>query len=186
ILTLHQTRGVPWVEGNLMVQLVNSTPILILPFYSISAQVAYVTMVAVYNPQNNKIGIHQVSNIDDLTEVSKSVLKAYSSTISVNISLKPNYLQQVKAFLTENGLNVAEPVSVSANVVYMTGYVRAGEFQSTANLTLTRLVEFCNQHGLNTVNIWVERAGDKEIINIGVLMLTNQGVELHLVKIETG
>ncbi|MBO3839806.1 MAG: hypothetical protein QXN75_05940 [Thermoproteota archaeon] len=186
ILTLHQTRGVPWVEGNLMVQLVNSTPILILPFYSISAQVAYVTMVAVYNPQNNKIGIHQVSNIDDLTEVSKSVLKAYSSTISVNISLKPNYLQQVKAFLTENGLNVAEPVSVSANVVYMTGYVRAGEFQSTANLTLTRLVEFCNQHGLNTVNIWVEKTGDKEIINIGVLILTNQGVELHLVKIETG
>lgn len=185
ILTLHQTRGVPWVEGNLMIQLVNSTPILILPFYSISAQVAYVTMVAVYNPQNNKIGVYQVSNVDDWVEVSKSVFTAYSSTVSVNVSAKPNYLEKVKTFLALNGLNVAEPVSVSANVVYMAGYVGANEL-NTVNSTLTRLVDFCNKHGLKTVNVWMEKVGEKEVINVGVLMLTNQGVELHLVRIETG
>ncbi|MEM2979819.1 MAG: hypothetical protein QW385_00395 [Thermoproteota archaeon] len=184
ILTLHQTHGVSWVEGNLMVQLVNNTPVFILPFYSISAQVAYVTMVVVYNPQTNKIGVYQVSNVDDWMEVSKSAFTAYSSTVSVNISLKPDYLQQVKAFLTVNGLNVAEPVSVSANIVYMIGYVRADEFQSTANSTLARLVDFCNQYNLKTVNIWVEKVEGKDIINIGVLMLTTQGVELHLIQIE--
>jgi len=186
ILTLHQTRGVSWVEGNLMVQLVNNTPVFILPFYSISAQVAYVTMVAVYNPQTNKIGVYQVSNVDDWIEVSKSAFTAYSSTVSVNISLKLDYLQQVKAFLVANGLNVAEPVSVSANIVYMVGYVKAGEFQSTANSTLAKLVDFCNQHGLKTVNIWVEKIEGKDVINVGVLMLTTQGVELHLIQIEAG
>jgi len=186
ILTLHQTRGISWVEGNLMVQLVNNTPVFILPFYSISAQVAYVTMVAVYNPQTNKIGVYQVSNVDDWIEVSKSAFTAYSSTVSVNISLKPDYLQQVKAFLAANGLNVAEPVSVSANIVYMVGYVKTGEFQSTANSTLAKLADFCNQHGLKTVNIWVEKIEGKEVINVGVLMLTTQGVELHLVQIEAG
>ncbi|MBO3800675.1 MAG: hypothetical protein FGF52_06475 [Candidatus Brockarchaeota archaeon] len=186
ILTLHQTRGASWVEGNLMFQLVNNTPILILPFYSMSAQVAYVTMVAVYNPQTSKIGVYQVSNVDDWTEVSKSALTAYFSTVPVNISFKPDYLQQVKAFLNARGLNVAEPVSVSANVVYMMGYIRAGEFQRAANSTLTRLVDFCNQHDLKTVNVWVEKVEDREVINIGVLMLTTQGVELHLIQIEAG
>lgn len=184
ILTLHQTRGVSWVEGNLMVQLVNNTPVFILPFYSISAQVAYVTMVVVYNPQTNKIGVYEVKNVDDWMEVSESMFIAYSSTVSVNISLKPDYLQQVKAFLITNGLDVAEPVSVSANVVYIVGYVGAGEFQSTANSTLAKLVDFCNQHDLKTVNVWLEKVEDKEVIRIGVLILTAQGVELHLVQIE--
>ncbi|MEM2998350.1 MAG: hypothetical protein QW542_05320, partial [Thermoproteota archaeon] len=185
ILTLHQTRGVSWVEGNLMVQLVNNTPVFILPFYSISTQVAYVTMVVVYNPQTSRIGVYQVRNVDDWVEVSRSTLAAYASTLPLNITVKPDYLQQVKAFLVANGLYVAEPVSVSANVVYRIGYVKAEEFQSMANTTLAKLVEFCSQHGLKTVNIWVERAGDKEVINVGVLITTVQGVELHLVQIET-
>ncbi|MEM2050529.1 MAG: hypothetical protein QXO47_01980 [Thermoproteota archaeon] len=185
ILTLHQTRGVSWVEGNLMVQLVNNTPVFILPFYSISTQVAYVTMVVVYNPQTGRIGVYQVRNVDDWVEVSRSTLAAYASTLPLNITVKPDYLQQVKAFLVANGLYVAEPVSVSANVVYRIGYVKAEEFQSMANTTLAKLVEFCSQHGLKTVNIWVERAGDKEVINVGVLITTVQGVELHLVQIET-
>jgi hypothetical protein len=186
ILTLHQTRGVSWVEGNLMVQLVNNTPIFILPFYSISTQVAYVTMVVVYNPQTSKIGVYQVGNVDDWIEVSRSTLAAYASTVSANISLKPDYIQQVKAFLVVNGLNVAEPVSVSANVIYRIGYVKAEEFQSMANSTLAKLVDFCNQHGLKTVNLWTEKIGDRDMINIGVLIMTVQGVELHLVQIETG
>lgn len=186
ILTLHQTHGVSWVEGNLMVQLVNNTPVFILPFYSISAQVAYVTMVVVYNPQTSRIGIYQVGNVDDWVEVSRSTLVAYVSTLLVNITVKPDYLQQVKAFLVANGLHVAEPVSVSANVVYRIGYVKAEEFQSTANTTLAKLIDFCRQHGLKTVNVWVERAGDKDVINVGVLIMTVQGVELHLVQIETG
>ncbi|MBO3808825.1 MAG: hypothetical protein FGF50_04460 [Candidatus Brockarchaeota archaeon] len=185
ILTLHQTRGVSWVEGNLMVQLVNNTPVFILPFYSISAQVAYVTMVVVYNPQISRIGIYQVANVDDWVEVSRSTLVAYVSTLPVNITVKPDYLQQVKAFLVANGLHVAEPVSVSANVAYRIGYVKAEEFQSTANTTLAKLVEFCRQHGLKTVNMWVERVGDKDVINVGALIMTVQGVELHLVQIET-
>jgi hypothetical protein len=186
MLTLHQTRGISWIEGNLMVQLVNNTPILILPFYSISAQVAYVTMVAVYNPQNSKIGVYQVSNVDDWVEVSESAFAAYSSTILANVSLKPDYLKQVKTFLASRGLSIAEPISVSANVVYLMEYIKAGEFYSKADSAMEKLVDFCTQHGLNTVNIWVEKAGDKEIINVGVLMLTNQGVELHLVQIEAG
>lgn len=185
ILTLHQTRGVSWVEGNLMVQLVNNTPVFILPFYSISAQVAYVTMVVVYNPQISRIGIYQVANVDDWVEVSRSTLVAYVSTLPVNITVKPDYLQQVKAFLVANGLHVAEPVSVSANVAYRIGYVKAEEFQSKANTTLAKLVEFCRQHGLKTVNMWVERVGDKDVINVGALIMTVQGVELHLVQIET-
>ncbi len=186
ILTLHQTRGVSWVEGNLMVQLVNNTPVFILPFYSISAQVAYVTMVVVYNPQTSKMGIYQVGNVDNWVEVSRSTFAAYVSTVSANITVKPDYLQQAREFLVANGLYVAEPVSVSANVIYRIGYVKAEDFQSTANSTLAKLVDFCRQHGLKTVNIWVEKTGDKEMINVGVLIMTVQGVELHLVQIETG
>jgi len=143
-------------------------------------------MVVVYNPQTSKIGIYQVGNVDDWIEVSRSTLTAYASTVSANISLKPDYIQQVKAFLAVNGLNVAEPVSVSANVIYRIGYVKAEEFQSMANSTLAKLVDFCNQHGLKTVNLWTEKTGDKDVINIGVLIMTVQGVELHLVQIETG
>jgi hypothetical protein len=186
ILTLHQTRGASWVEGNLMVQLVNDTPVFVLPFYSISAQVAYVTMVVVYNPQTSRIGVYQVGNIDDWMEVSRSALVAYASTLPVNVTVKPDYIRQVKSFIVANGLYVAEPVSVSANVVYRIGYVKAEEFQSMVNTTLSKLVDFCRQHSLNTVNLWVERAGDKDVINVGVLMTTVQGVELHLVQIETG
>ncbi|MGQ9479281.1 MAG: hypothetical protein ACUVQ0_04560, partial [Thermoproteota archaeon] len=181
ILTLHQTRGTSWVEGNLMIQLVDNTPLFILPFYSISTQVAYVTMIVVYNPEAGRIGIHQVRNVEDWIEVSESVLMAYTSTLSANITLKPDYVQMVKAFLASNGLNVAEPISVSANVVYRLGYIKASEFESKANSTLAKLVEFCNQHRLKTVNLWVDNT-----INVGVLMLTDQGVELHLVQIETG
>ncbi|MEM2087335.1 MAG: hypothetical protein QXF52_01510 [Thermoproteota archaeon] len=75
-----------------MVQLVNNTPVFILPFYSISTQVAYVTMVVVYNPQTGRIGVYQVRNVDDWVEVSRSTLAAYASTLPVNITVKPNYL----------------------------------------------------------------------------------------------
>lgn len=186
ILTLHQTRGVSWVEGNLMVQLVNNTPVFILPFYSISAQVAYVTMVVVYNPQTSRIGIYQINNVEDWIEVSESTLMAYSSTVYANVSLRLDYFKQVKAFLISNGLEVVEPLSVSANVVYRIGYVKVEEFRNNANSTLRKLVDFCNQYGLKKVNVWTEKTDNKEVINVGALVMTIQGIELHLVQLETG
>ncbi len=61
-------------------------------------------MVVFYNPQTSRIGVYQVGNVDDWTEVSRSTLAAYVSTLPVNITVKPDYIQQVKAFLVANGL----------------------------------------------------------------------------------
>jgi hypothetical protein len=186
ILTLHQTSGNPWIEGNLMVHLVNGNPIFILPYYSISSQTAFLTMVVAYNPSEDKIGIYEVKDVTNPNEVNLAAELAYLSTLR-NVTFptsKVNITEIIVSYLLNKNFKVLTPTLVNPNVVYQVSYLSSNFNLQQLNSTLDYLIEKARNYKINTINIWKENVEGKYVINVAVLALTNQGVEMYVVRIK--
>jgi hypothetical protein len=143
-------------------------------------------MVVAYNPSEDKIGIYEVKDVTNPNEVNLAAELAYLSTLR-NVTFptsKVNITEIIVSYLLNKNFKVLTPTLVNPNVVYQISYLSSNFNLQQLNSTLDYLIEKARNYKINTINIWKENVEGKYVVNVAVLALTNQGVEMYVVRIK--
>ena len=126
------------------------------------------------------------STVTNPNEVNLAAELAYLSTLR-NVTFptsKVNITEIIVSYLLNKNFKVLTPTLVNPNVVYQVSYLSSNFNLQQLNSTLDYLIEKARNYKINTINIWKENVEGKYVVNVAVLALTNQGVEMYVVRIK--
>lgn|GEM_PF-6812341 len=126
------------------------------------------------------------STVTNPNEVNLAAELAYLSTLR-NVTFptsKVNITEIIVSYLLNKNFKVLTPTLVNPNVVYQVSYLSSNFNLQQLNSTLDYLIEKARNYKINAVNIWKENVEGKYVVNVAVLALTNQGVEMYVVRIK--